>query len=189
MILGFKKQFVPYVLDGSKRHTIRAGDRWRVGMRADLYEESRRPKKYDESGAQVSGMRLLFRDQVTKVEPIVIEHRANRHAYRETWANTFIRIADVELSPCSDEADLFAWHDGFRPWKDDPRNSTMSFVHMVEFWEREHGFGRRIHRFDGQVVYWDYEQRFMDVPKKAKQPLDVAQRLVRTMDVARELVG
>ena len=28
MNLGFKDQFVPYVEDGSKTHSIRAGERW-----------------------------------------------------------------------------------------------------------------------------------------------------------------
>ena len=37
MILGFKDRFVPMVEDGSKRHTIRAGKRWKVGISADLY--------------------------------------------------------------------------------------------------------------------------------------------------------
>lgn len=152
MLLGFKDQFVPFVEDGSKRHTIRAGERWKVGLRADLYA---RPRQKD--------MRLIFRAMVIRVEPITIEHRALRHTYQETWCNTFITIADVELAPCSDEADLFAWRDGFRPWKDDPRLSTMAFVSMVEFWEKQHGFGRRVHRFEGQVIHWDYEGRF-DVP-------------------------
>lgn len=34
MVIGFKKQFVPKILDGTKEHTIRedATNRWKVGM-------------------------------------------------------------------------------------------------------------------------------------------------------------
>jgi hypothetical protein len=42
VILGFKDRFVAFVENGTKTHSIRAGNRWKVGMRADLYRESRR---------------------------------------------------------------------------------------------------------------------------------------------------
>lgn len=37
MLLGFKRRFEPFILDGSKTHTIRAsgGRTWRPGMRCD----------------------------------------------------------------------------------------------------------------------------------------------------------
>ena len=62
MILGFKDQFIPYVLDGSKTHTIRGGNRWRYGMRADLF-----------TGPYKPGLRrLIFRVPVVKVERIEV---------------------------------------------------------------------------------------------------------------------
>lgn len=167
MLLAFQKRFIPYVLDGSKRHTIRAGERWKAGMRADLYEESRRPKKYDASGAQVSGMRLLFRDLVTKVDPILIEHSGR--AGFQLVENTSIFIAGNELKDF--ERDLFAWTDGFREDcnVNQPYGVVGAFEQMVAFWEAEHKFGRKIHKFGGQIMHWDYEQRFMEMPGKAKQ--------------------
>ena len=38
MVIGFKKQFVPKILDGTKQHTMRedANNRWKVGMKMHM---------------------------------------------------------------------------------------------------------------------------------------------------------
>lgn len=41
MTLGFKDTFVPAVVAGTKPHTIRAGERWRVGMSIQFYRRAR----------------------------------------------------------------------------------------------------------------------------------------------------
>ena len=41
MILGFKKQFVAAVANGTKPHSIRAGKRWREGMNIQFYTDVR----------------------------------------------------------------------------------------------------------------------------------------------------
>lgn len=46
MLLGFQDRFVPLVREGSKTHTIRAGARWKAGMRGDLFEKTRQPKMF-----------------------------------------------------------------------------------------------------------------------------------------------
>lgn len=171
MILGFKKQFVPYVLDGSKRHTIRAGERWKVGMRADLFEESRRRKVYDANGVQVSGMRLLFRDQVSKVEPIRISCSSSLTGLVPLHERTSIVIGDEVLS--LDELDAFAWRDGFRRPDLLPQGAPQAwgcFFEMVCFWETTHGFGSKMLSFDGQLVHWGYTQRFQKYIKKGVRP-------------------
>lgn len=163
MNLGFKNQFVAYVEEGSKTHTIRGGTRWHAGMRADLFAEPRRPKVFAdfcshtdkpwsecscwacERGPstrvtrQVSGMRLLFRAPVVKVETIEIR------------ANQTVIIAGIELS--ADERALFAWKDGFRP-----DGTSESFPSMIAFWK-----GRL--PFTGQIIHWDYSHRFTDIRK------------------------
>ncbi len=153
MILGFKRRFARYVREGSKTHTIRAGERWKVGDRCDCYVDPRQ-----------TTMTLLGRWRCAKVERIVIYER------RE---GTFgVVIGRNELAP--DEKDAFAWRDGFREEAEAP------FVQMIRFWMKEHGDGRDVevnrvnHRagelflprptkpctplaFKGQVIHWLYD--------------------------------
>lgn len=153
MNLGFKDQFVSYVEEGSKTHTIRAGDRWKVGMRADLYA---RPRQ--------KGMRLIFRAPVVRVQEIEIipppdDFRCFLCGTREIHCHqpySRILIDGEELG--SDERDLLAWRDGFRPFPE----TTFAFDHMMEFWR-----GRL--PFHGQVIHWDYTARFVELPKKPRQ--------------------
>ncbi len=147
MILGFKDQFVPYVEDGSKRHTIRGGERWKVGMRGDLYQ---RPRQKD--------MRLIFRAIVIRVERIEI-----RYQPLSTKAAAALALR-IDGSPLVyDEANQFLWRDGFR--KNDGRTSMMQ---AAAFWRKqltEPDFWCKqfIERpFTGQVIHWDYEKRTKD---------------------------
>lgn len=150
MILGFKDQFEPYVLDGSKTHSIRAGERWRVGMRADLYVKPRQ-----------KGMRLLFRAEVVKVDPILIEH--SHRAGFELCENTSLYIAGNELKDY--ELEMFAWADGFREDCDvnQPYGVVGAFEQMIAFWQAEYQFGKKMHQFVGQVTHWDYTDRFTEL--------------------------
>lgn len=94
MMLGFKDRFLPMIEDGSKTHTIRAGARWKAGMRADLYA---RPRQ--------KGMRLLFRATVTRVQTIDI---------REMPEELHIQVAIDGSLLTPSEAEAFFWRDGFR---------------------------------------------------------------------------
>lgn len=165
MILGFKDQFVPYVREGSKTHSVRSGGRWKVGMRADLFEKVRQ-----------KGMSLIFRAPVVKVEPVFIWEIRDQHI--DGWPRwnlcplhkrTMIRIGFPENAPLSaDELNLFAWRDGFRPEGSTlvedgaPRPRLYAdgcFKLMVKFWAQQHRFGKSVHKFEGQLVYWDYGSR------------------------------
>lgn len=151
MILGFQDQFVPFVEDGSKTHSIRAGERWKVGMRADLFRNVRQ-----------KNMSLIFRAPVVKVQEIEIipppdDFRCPLCGSPEIHCHepySRILIDGEELG--SDERDLFAWRDGFRPWPDAPTLTTTAFDHMMTFWR-----GRL--PFHGQIIHWDYAARFMDI--------------------------
>lgn len=155
MILGFKDQFVPMVLDGSKTHTIRAGFRWKAGMRADLYTGAYRP------GAR----RLLFRAVVTKVEPIAIASYEAVQDGRGPW-NPLAgdHCLGAQRGPCgecllvkvngkllsADESVLLCWLDGFRDcgaWSD---------YQALTFWGDDLPLA-------GQLIHWDYERRFEKV--------------------------
>ena len=146
MNLGFADQFVPFVEDGSKTHSIRAGERWKVGMRADCYA---RPRQ--------KGMRLLLRAPVVRVEEIWIGTLASKS---EVVAGSVdIVICGQKLT--GDEADLFAWRDGFR-FKDGVEGwSAGCFDLMLKFWEKQHDLRRK--PFHGQIIHWDYAARFMDI--------------------------
>lgn len=133
MILGFKDRFVPYVEEGSKTHTIRAGERWAAGMRADLFA---RPRQ--------KGMRLLFRAPVTRVEVIEIRELDK---YERIW----MAIEGVPLA--SWECENLAWRDGFR--LDVERPTRGCFELMMRFWD-----GRL--PFKGQIIHWDYARRSMN---------------------------
>lgn len=140
MILGFKDQFVPMVLDGSKTHTIRAGFRWKAGMRADLYTGGYRP------GAR----RLLFRAVVTKVERLEICRAsfASRVSIDEpdTWLDM---KKDLIVMPPRD-VEWLLWLDGFRD--SDHNASWLAYRYF-----------RKSLPFSGQLIHWDYERRFTEI--------------------------
>jgi hypothetical protein len=148
MQLGFKQRFVPMVEDGSKTHTMRGGTRWRAGMRADLYTGPYRPGE----------RRLIFRVIVERVERVEIE------VLRPLAANVHdvaaIRIEGVRL--VDDEMDVFAWRDGFRPLG--VCASSLCLRDMLEYWRDENGLSwRGKKRWSGQIIYWNYAERFTDV--------------------------
>ena len=95
MLLGFRRQFAPYVREGSKTHTLRARRkiRPRVGEACHCYENPRQ-----------KSMTLLGRWRCIRIEPALIYERAD---------GTFAMwISDIELS--ISEKNAFAWCDGFR---------------------------------------------------------------------------
>lgn len=136
MILGFHERFVPFVLDGSKRHTIREGSRWFPGMRADLFRNVRQ-----------ANMQLLFRSIVLLVEPIMIE------IGRESRIIERISINGESLD--QSEMEAFAYADGFRKGIG-VRNPYLREMASYYLNEKNSGTGRH-HR---QLVHWDYEKRF-----------------------------
>jgi hypothetical protein len=169
MILGFKDQFIDYVASGTKCHSIRAGDRWKVGMRADCYA---RPRQ--------KGMRLLLRAPVVRVDEIAIreifvEQILTDGLLTPKCARVGVAINGVRLTP--DEADLLAWRDGFRHRTLAKPTDAVSVVSpvtigcfglMMEFWR-----GRL--PFHGQIIHWDYKRRRMEKeiwPKGRQHPCE-----------------
>jgi hypothetical protein len=166
MNLGLKPQFVPYVRDGSKRHTIRGGERWRPGMRADLWENIRRPKKFDADGNQIAGQQLIFRAEVTRVQSIRIGLIRVAPPFLavvldddpgESWLQCPGMLSE-------DETEYFFWRDGFRKgWEGgfDPtlfdklheRRSPMN--QAFHFWFKQLREGQ----FAGQLIHWDFDKR------------------------------
>lgn len=133
MLIGFKRQFTPYVEDGSKTHTIRAPRRAerqiQVGDMLQCYVDPRQKT-----------MRLLGRWPCVKVEPITITE----------FFNPMIPLA-VSLDGhllSTDETEAFLWRDGFR----DKGGEKYQAIHQAaEFWKDRIFGGNAWH---GVVIHW-----------------------------------
>jgi hypothetical protein len=147
MTLGFKDRFEPFIMDGSKTHSIRGGERWSVGMRADLYVRMRQPD-----------MRLLFRAPVVRVEPIRISLRQVEFRPDNFLVSLAIEINGQLLD--DDEANALAWRDGFRDSPVDFDGPSEALNEMTWFWLKEHGAAGDMPPFEGQIVHWDYSKRW-----------------------------
>lgn len=159
MMTGFKRRFEPFVRDGSKEHTlrdIRKGTRQIVqGDRLDCYGDVR------QKAMHLIGRWTCVRVQVAKfwvkeIEPGFIFHMS---------------IDGVELS--RDEADAFAWRDGFRHL-DLPGDYTtyntereFCFATMMSYWQDE----KTKFPFSKQLLHWKWIDRLPDaLPKKKRVP-------------------
>lgn len=154
MILGFKDRFIPYITEGTKTHTIRAGNRWRAGMRADLYA---RPRQ--------KGMTLLFRTPVVKVEEVTIWLRkpaAKLYADEPCHAGALGIAINTEILS-DDEANALAYRDGFRERPLVQGGHLDALAEMARFWLAEHGSEDGLPIFRGQLIHWDFARRFTDL--------------------------
>jgi hypothetical protein len=133
MLLGFKKQFAPFILDGSKTHTIRAprkdGQVPKTGETIHCYTGLR------QKGAQLLGRWPCVRVQQIRIHPV-------RRPKGSAWYLT-IAIDGVTLSP--DEANTFAWRDGFRPIR------TCDSLIVMGHWWADLG---RDEVFTGNLIHW-----------------------------------
>lgn len=144
MLLGFKRQFAPFVEEGSKTHTVRGVRkiRPRVGEICHCYVDPRQKT-----------MRLLGRFECVKVEPITLDFKKHGIAY-----TLRVTIADQTLS--LDEASVFAWRDGFRAGFSSPiRHESTTFLdEMARFWIST---GRLTDSLDsrpwhGDLIHWKF---------------------------------
>ncbi len=128
MVLGFKRQFAPYVRDGSKTHSIREdkNDRWRVGCLVDAFVDPR----------QKTMERLMASTPVVRTEAIIIERGGVSFPLKVT-------IEGVALS--HDEMNQFFWRDGFR---DESQNRNPS-AQALRFWNG-------ILPFKGKIIHWKF---------------------------------
>lgn len=141
MLLGFKRQFAPFVEDHSKTHTIRGfGKRrpFRVGDICHCYVDPRQRT-----------MRLLGSWPCVKVEPITLDFDPDGIGY-------ILRITVGDQTLATDEAVALAWRDGFREF---PHMSRNALDEMAAFWI---GSGRLEDSLDskpwhGQIIHWNPE--------------------------------
>ena len=140
MICGFNDRFLPLVWNGSKCHTIRAGQRWRPGMKVHLFARVRGPKAFTEQQEQTAGQFLLFESRVTMVDKIVIT----------SSPDSLLNITIDGVSLEEDELTAFLWRDGFRV-----EDGTTSIMQAASFWRKQ----LAARPFEGQVIYWDFHLR------------------------------
>jgi hypothetical protein len=133
-VLNFKPQFVPFILDRTKRHTIRATRKRPIkpGDRLFLY-----------TGLRQKGAKLLMETSCASVENIDIFILSEDGK----TGRLIIRVQGRPLN--THEQCRLAWLDGFRPpgsTEDAPGNSIDL---MMQFWK-----GRL--PFSGQIIHWWY---------------------------------
>ena len=106
-LYNFKKRFAPFVLDGSKRHTIRAKRAHpdKPGNPVHLY-----------TGLRTKAAKLLGRSICVRIEEIRISE--DQHVF-----------VNFEMLS-ADEKNALAYCDGFRS-----RGVSHAFEEMMEFWE------------------------------------------------------
>jgi hypothetical protein len=131
MLLGFKRQFAPFVENGSKTHTIRGRGkrrRFEPGDSCDCYVDPRQ-----------RSMRLLGRFPCIAVEDIEIRQTGIASRPLIVWID-----GDV-LSP--DEADQLFHRDGFREITGE---SNGHMIQAAEFW------GGAKFPFFGDLIHWEF---------------------------------
>jgi hypothetical protein len=149
-LYNFQPRFVPYILDGTKTHTIRAergGHNDMPGNTMHLY-----------TGLRHKGARLLMRVPCVKVEFVRIseDHRVFIGARLDLdnpddLGGALCPGGFLELD--EDEKISLAWRDGFRfpeDWRKRLGDATC-FTLMMEFWK-----GRL--PFQGHITHWRYQE-------------------------------
>jgi hypothetical protein len=141
MLIGFRRQFAPFVLDGSKRHTIRAprkdGMIPTAGQTLDCYVDPRQKT-----------MALLGRWQCVRVEGIKISQHPR----------DVLRV-EIDGRPLlNDEAAMFLWRDGFREWVSQaiPEGHLIALTAANYFWSQRLKENRG--RWIGNLIHWDFSR-------------------------------
>lgn len=150
MIVGFKPRFEQFVMDGSKQHTlrdVRKGDRQIVaGDRLDLYGDVRQKTQHS------LGRYLCTRVQVARFSVFGGMYEMS--------------IDDVMLS--RDEADLFAWRDGFRHKyliKNGVPISAGCFAMMMDYWVKD----GKTFPFEKRLIHWDHSKPVAKVKARKRK--------------------
>jgi hypothetical protein len=132
---SFQERFIPFLLDGSKDHTVRkerAGRsrHARPGETIQLYY-GMRTKWCRKIGEATCSAVFAIRITENRISfPLVTEDED-----------------EVEIVP--NNRDSFAWRDGFRPEGSTADNPAGAFDLMLRFWKQTHELP-----FQGVVIYW-----------------------------------
>jgi hypothetical protein len=141
MVLGFKRQFAPFVEDGSKTHSIREdkNDRWRPGVIVDAFVDPR----------QKTMRRLMPSTPCIYTEPLEMIA-----VNQSVVASERIALVIDGRKPDANEADLFAWRDGFRHMDGEKYTTAICgcYAMMLQFWA---DLDRKL-PWRGKIVHWKF---------------------------------
>jgi hypothetical protein len=147
---SFQERFCPFVIDGTKPHTIRNRRKFRAGIGSTLYLYFGLRTKWCKL-LRVEVCTTTFSLSISKKHGIVFYSRiltADELKLAEkypTHKNLPIRkILDDEAADC------FAWMDGFRP---NGSNTDGAYELMMRFWQQTHKLP-----WAGDIVYWHPKQ-------------------------------
>lgn len=126
MILSFKRDFVPAVVAGTKPHTIRVGQRWKVGQSIQFYQDARQKSmakfRPDGEALVVQAVKIERKHTNRRVQPVMV----------------FDQIAIDGRILTALECETLAHSDGFD-----------SADEMIAFFKKTHGLP-----FQGQLIHW-----------------------------------
>lgn len=160
---SFKEQFVPFVLDGSKNHTIRNYRRFQVLPGETLYlyyglrtKASRKLKQ--ERCSTVKTIAIGSNETVVLVDRIRLSdtemHRVKMLLLFAHPTDLEVRISkevgfDAQLLDDKEKNNL-AWRDGFRPLGTTVNKPAGAFPMMFRFFQQTHELP-----FVGNIIYWN----------------------------------
>lgn len=138
---SFQERFIPFLLDGSKDHTVR---KKRIGRS--------RHARPGETLQLYYGMRTKYCTKIGEatcrtVSRILIIPEFIFIVPADPFDETTFDEGDGALLP--EEADRFAWKDGFRPQDSTIDKPEGAFELMFRFWRQFHELP-----FEGVVIYW-----------------------------------
>lgn len=142
MILGFKPQFVPKILNGTKIHTIRKGNRWKPGMSIQM-ATGVRTKNYCQFNTDISNLQICKSVQTIKIR---FNHACDIWQFHIWNSNirlyfTFsIYIDDIQIVGKS-YIHLLALNDGFE--------DVDSFINW--FYNARN---LELNMYEGQIIHW-----------------------------------
>lgn len=134
---SYKEQFVPFLLDESKDHTVRkerAGRSRHAGPGETIYHYF---------GMRTKWCRKIGESICTEVRKIRIAPEGIH------WHVTGLEGQSKFIALTKEESDVFAWSDGFRPEGTTSEDTRGAFTLMLQFWKETHELP-----FYGVSIYW-----------------------------------
>lgn len=153
MLLGFKRCFESYILEGSKTHTIRAKRKQppKIGETCHCYGDIRQKSmhllgRWKCTGVQDIRMRITGRDQ-----------------------EGFVRSMDIYIDGMLltfEEASMLAWRDGFRPSGSTQYRPGPSLQMMANHWTDRFRDGEWV----GDLIHWRFPELLLSANAEKPQP-------------------
>jgi hypothetical protein len=146
-VYSFKERFVPFILNGSKPHTIRKRRKYPAKPGDTLYLYFGLRTKYSKK---------LREEKCLDVKTIYIKQKAICIAPCRLSDYQIDLLRNKKLRRISfkyltiEECDRLAWMDGFRPEGSTLKNPKGSFELMYRWWKQTHDLP-----FIGDIIYWD----------------------------------